>query len=341
MADKKRIFITAIFDVQVESFISASLQRQGFIVEYRGLSAELLYQYLQIENDNERTLLISEEFLSAVGALLSRFPESIHIITVDREPQSDFEVAELIRPLMGDVRIASTPLKSSTRLVGVASIGSRVGASTLALNIAQESALEGINTLLVDAHHQSPFLADHFNIFGLNRGVHPLHERISLFELQEQIGIDHWIPEFNRYELVILDVGEILDLSNVLTGRRKGDQPLRWIAQQASELIVVSDEEVMQKAYALQSWNEIRGTAMRPSLTFILNGVSATSKGERAKKSRQFQDLLRSEVTLISRDNKSLASDRGQASTLVEMHPKSRIRNEIVEFSRMRNWKVL
>ena len=233
MADKGRIFITAIFDTQVESFISASLQRQGFTVLYRGISASLLVQYLQTESENERTLLISEDFLAAVRNILPRIPDNIQVITIHRDPLSDFEVAEMIRPIAKEVRATSTPLKSTTRLIGVTSIGSRVGASTVALNIARESALRGIDTLLVDSHYRSPFLADHFNIFGLNRGVHQLHERISILELQERIEIDDWISEFNRFELVIFDAGEIYDLRSVFTGRRKGDQSLRWIAQQA------------------------------------------------------------------------------------------------------------
>lgn len=341
MADKGRIFITAIFDTQVESFISASLQRQGFTVLYRGISAGLLVQYLQIENENERTLLISQDFLAAVRNILPRIPDNIQVITIHRDPLSDFEVAEMIRPIAKEVKATSTPLKNTTRLIGVTSIGSRVGASTVALNIARESALQGIDTLLVDSHYRSPFLADHFNIFGLNRGVHQLHERISILELQERIEIDDWISEFNRFELVIFDAGEICDLRSVLTGRRKGDQSLRWIAKQASELIVVSDEEVIQKAHPLQGWNEIRATPMKPALTFILNAVNISSRGEQARKNRIFHDLLRAEVTLISRDNKSFASMRSQGSTLAETSPKSRSRQEIVEFCRGRNWRTI
>ena len=338
MVDSPRCFITAILDVQLESFISASLRRQGFIVDYRGISAELLSQYLLIEKESRQTLLIADDFHKELKKLLPRIPDNIEVIQIQVIPQSDFDVAELIRPLTTEVRAVTSPLMSSTQLLGIASIGSRVGTSTIALNIAKESALQGIKTLIVDANHRSPFLVEHFNIFGLNRGAHQLGDCITLLELQEGIEIENWIEEFNRYEFVILDVGEIIDVSDLLSGRRKGDLALRWLAQQASELIIVSEEEVIKKSYALQRWKLLCATAMRPSLTFILNTVIASGRGERERKIRFFQEALNTAITLVSRDERSLATMRSQRSTLADSSPKSRTRNEIADFCRSRHW---
>lgn len=338
MADVTTNFITAVSDSACEGFISASLQRQGYRLLYRALSPRLLAQFLEASEEEKSIIVMSPEFFTESKEYVAGFPTSAEIVIVQSAPTTDFEVAQLIRPTPSQVAHIGIALGEGTHAVGVGSIGSRVGASTLALNIGYELSLKGVNTLVVDANPRSHFLMEHCGIFGLNRGVHRFSDSLSLLEISSPHSVEEWIGDFNNFEIVIVDVGELFDFHDALVGRRKGDGSLRWIAHHGDDLIIVSDEEVIQRAEAIEQWRKLQSTAMNPFISLLLNNVGGTGRGERQRKLEALEKLLNTKITCIDRDNRSILTMKSQRSALGLTAPKSRIRHQMMEYAMKGRW---
>jgi hypothetical protein len=336
MNENSRSYITAIGDSNCEGFISGSLHRQGREVIYRALSPTHLLQFLQEGTAEELakiTIVMSSDFFHLWQGINAGFHLDIEIVMLQSRPTTDFEVMQLLLPAP-TVEIKRSPsLGDRTQAIGIGSIGSRVGTSTFALNFGQELALTGISTLVVDANPRSHFLTEHFGIFGLNRGVHRFSNNLSLLEVGSSHEIESWISEFTHFDFVIVDLGEIHDFQDTLLGRRKGDGVLRWIAHHGKEIIVISDEEIIQRSEAIEKWRRLLSTAMNPRTSLMINNIGSAGRAERARRNLDMEKLLSSKIDYFPRDNRSIAAMKSQRSTLAISAPKSRLRHEIMEYA--------
>lgn len=338
MNNSQRTFITAIKEIDKESFIASSLLRQGFIINHRAISPESLVNYCAENFAEEITILASENFLDPhqLVELSASINGKIEIL---RDiPTNDIELAELLRPTLSVSPIPLKPLPAHLQVIAIASLGCFVGASTIAINIAQELSLNGMRTLFLDANFRNCFASEHFGVFGLNRGIQPVHGGLSLFE----ISSDDWhtrISEyFSQFDRLVIDIGALFKVESSLSGRRMEDLLLQWVCRNAVELLIITDEERLWRSEGLHLYKQIESSTVRPELSLIINQTPPLARRDREKRSASVADKYARSAESISRDVKAFATMRQQSATLATASPKSRARNEILDICKRRNW---
>jgi Mrp family chromosome partitioning ATPase len=333
-----RFFITAIADIEVESFLTASLQRLGHHVVYRALSCGDLLRNLKEAGDISVTVIISKDFAAIEELLQVVDSQRISFIPLLEIPHSDFDVSELIRPIADSNNSSSGTLKLDNHIIGVASLGTRVGASTLALNIAQEIANSGKETLLIDGNIASRFLRSHFDIFGLNRELINLDTNFNLFELETMSAFEKFLPEVSRSDYLVIDIGDIHRFEERLAGRRKSDAAFNLMAHHGSELLVVTDEERIAQSEVQELFGRFKKTSLRPKISYILNQSTAINRRAKERQSALISTNFSAHCQIFNRDIRGVSKMVSQKSTLAKACPQSRLRHEILQFCKGRNW---
>ncbi len=324
--------ITAISDVRDESFIAASLERQGWEVIYRALTPVGLTDFLNNLGSQAVTVIIGEDFRLQGPSSLNFVNELAVKIYLTDMPDSDHELAELLRSQSHTAPEDWKPLPA-VPIIALTSFGRRAGTSTIAVNLAQELALLGVRPLLIDAHSRSPFLSDQLDLFGINRNPLKVELGITLFEARARDDFCIAEESFAQFDIVILDMGETFRPAKAIIGVRDEDYPLQWALHYAQALIVVSQDGAIKGQALIERFRELERLALRKNISVLITLNAMASKRDRQRKKDELEHLLGLGCTYFSRDDRAVAKSVNLQTTLAKAAPKSHLREEIYQYA--------
>ena len=333
MTDPAKRAITAIGDSALESSTASALIRLGWNVLYRALSFSELESYLE-KSENFETVLFYAPDIKGFG----RLPSKMRAIDVSSYPESDYVLAELIESREESVSTSIFKAIKGIPILGVGSFGRYGGASTIALNLAQESAIKGARTLLIDSHFRNPFAADHFALYGLNRKVVEVSENLSIIEATNLVEISSLELSADSFDFIVVECGDIFQPAESINGRRSADSGFSWIAHNADELLVIVGENTFQSRTSGNPFALLESVAMKPSLTYICNKSSQINRGSKQRLALQIEGATRRPVTLFPIDTRGLLTAVQDRSTLAHSAAKSPLRREIIALCDNRRW---
>lgn len=326
MDDEVKSAITAIADVRLEGSVTTSLHRLGWEVACRATSSAGLVEALK---DYPKALLISsDDFRSLHQITPARqlsLPSKIKSIT-------DGELRELLRSVdeeQGSQRRTLEPTKA--RIYLVASNGRTVGASTIALNLAQELSQLAGSTLLLDCNSWSPYLARHLSVNGINREIAISPFGFSVGEIQTRDSLIHIAASLNGYDRIVIDYGQLLHPLATSSGRRTHEEIFSWAVQAQSHFLLLSRTDINSLEAAARTMEEMRQLSPSLEAHLLLTLTSVLSRRERARLVEN--SAVRSGVScsIISRDRRSVMEMEEKGSTLSAVAPKSIVLGELRE----------
>lgn len=318
--------VTAIADIRLEGSIVASLQRLGWQVLYRATSEAGLRTAL---NENPRALVISSDDF-----------RSLHQVTPIRQLSlpsptraiTDNELRELLRNT--DVaesapRRILEPIQSHIYLI--ASNGRTVGASTLALNLAQEFTKIDDSTLLLDCNSQSPYLARHLFINGINREIARTPFGFSVGEINTRESLGHLAPTLSAFNRIVIDYGQLHHPIATANGRRLNEEIFSWAIHGHSSLVLLSRKDAISLDDSDSTMEEVKHVSPVIKRHLLLALTSALSRRERARLLENSAERFGLNCSLISHDRRSVMEMEEKGSTLSEVAPKSMALSELRE----------
>lgn len=333
MTDAVKKAITAIGDSSLESFIASSLIRMGWELVHRALSFAEALNFLG-ESGNEDTVL----FYSSDIKGFAHLPATTRAIDVSAKPANDYEFSGLIENREQRTNAQIFKSTSGVPIIGIGSFGRYGGASTIALNLAQESALKGARTLLIDAHYQNPFAADYFSLFGLNRKVTEISENLSAIEVRTLIEIASLEHSSEPFDLIVIDCGDVWQPDQSINGRRDSDSGFSWIAHNADELFIVVNESSALPRTSVTPFSRLESVAMKPRLTYICNRTSVMNKARKERLALDFEKCTKRPISIFPIDGRGLSAAIRDRSTLAHAAVKSPLRREILALCDGRSW---
>lgn len=333
MTDSAKSAITAIGDSALESSTVSALIRLGWNVLYRALSFSDLENYLE-KSENIETVLFFSPDIKGFGTL----PTEMRAIDVSSHPESDYVLAELIESREESVSTSIFKALKGIPILGVGSFGRYSGASTIALNLAQESAIKGARTLLIDSHSRNPFATNHFALYGLNRKVVEVSENFSIIEATNLFEMSSLELSVDSYDFIVVECGDISQPAESINGRRSADSGFSWIAHNADELLVVVSENTFQSRMTGNPFALLESVAMKPSLSYICNKSSQINRASKQRLALQIEGATRHPVTLFPFDTRGLSAALRDRSTLANSAAKSPLRREIIALCDSRSW---
>jgi len=334
MVEDTREVITAIRDSGQEGFVAASLLRLGWSVVHRSTSAASLEG--AIEKFPSATVVASEDFSPTLRS--GQNTTVIIASTTSRaqsgkftNPLSDFELQELLRSPKSDEQVDIRRVASiGTDVTVVASIESGIGASTLALNIAQEFAHSGYSTLLLELNQSSPFLSEYLDISHINRGIVATALGFSVGEVNSVETLNRFSEEAQSFDRVVLDVGKLDSIDCTIRGNRMTDISTTWALQSSSRilLLVRSGEKLTPRIQ--RKVQEFKKSALNKTPMIGVVFQSAVGRKERNEVKEQLASLTHAQVALFSRDFSAVSKAAAGNTTLISSSAKSVLRGEIL-----------
>ena len=337
MDNPRKLAITAICDVQGESFIAASLERQGWQVIYRALSERELITFLNSLGGQEVTIFSTEDFSIDWASITSSQKSLTREIDIREVPRNDHNFSEIIRGASENVEHSWATLPKIPILT-FTSFGRSVGTSTIALNVAAELSGRGSKVLLIDAHARNPFLSPYLRTFGVNRELIRSPCGFTFFEAHSAESFEVFEKEMAHYEILIIDIGQVWQPAHAISGARHEDYPLIWAAHYATEIISISSAEGHSLTEVRRSLAEFERLAIKPKISHLINFNQETSPRERASRVAGIERELKYRPIFLPRDDRALLRAKAAYSTLAQSAPKSALRSEIAQYCRDSNW---
>jgi len=333
VAEVRNQAVTGISNTEQEGFIAASLKRLGWEVVFRATTIDALRKYL--DRNPEVQLLLSDDF-RGISEVLDQDP----IIFRGRShpflsggidlPESDQELSLILQNSL--LQRQGQPLRippHSGTLIAFASIGRGHGTTTIALNVAQEIALNGSSVLFIDGHVFHPQVAHMYSFNGLTKSIKVTEFGFSVTEVSSLEWLHSILVDLARFEYIIVDLGELLISEQTHGGRRFGDIFLAWIVQSCSQLNIVLPsgdhrlEEIPAKLRLLGSLSP----ALHPDL--IIAASSVLGKRDRERIQMEAKEVTGLDSFIYPRDNRSLDLVKKGSGTLATSAPKSHLRLEL------------
>jgi hypothetical protein len=337
MDSPHRLAITAIGEVEGESFIAASLARQGWQVIYRALSEKELLIFLDSLNNEEVTLFSTSNFFASRTSTVTAHKNILREIELREVPRNDHDFSKIIRGTSVTIKRDWATLPAIP-ILAFTSFGRSVGTSTIALNVSAEIAGKGKKVLLVDAHKRSPFLSRYLRTFGVNREVIRSPLGFSIFEADSAESFAIIEEEIADYEILVIDIGEVWQPAHAISGLRAEDYAFNWSAHFASEIISISTEQSLSMTEIRKSLDEFERLAIKPRISHLFNFHQERTPKERAHRLIGIERELGHRSAFLPRDDRALSRAKAAYSTLAQSAPKSALRGEITRYCRDSNW---
>lgn len=332
MAEAEKLVITAIRDMKQEGFIAASLKRSGWSVIYRATSPIALKEKL-LEFPTA-LLLLSDDFGAIDGAHQGRV---IHlrgrahplIATSTLDPQSDFELAEIIRSQDTDQKVKHISA-TTAKVFAVSALHGRTGATTIAITLAEQLAQLGQPVLLVDANRIYPRLAEHFQIHNIRGEVRETRYGFSILEATQVKDLDSLAHQADHFSQIVVDLGAIrLARSG---GQRVEDLVREWCRNSGAVSIFTARHDPRSSE---ELRDQLQAEASSPSAidkTTFLATSKMLSRRERGKLLKECNESYPTHVEILSRDLRSIEKMEMSHSTLNFSAPQSPIVADIARY---------
>ena len=340
--------ITAIADAEFEGMVSSALFEGGWSVIARPLDFVTLQKSLNEERTRNILVIYSVDLpglsemqlqkLSNVSTSLFGFADAAGSARgfeeISNRPNSPEELLAYIR---GNIRspLMRVPLLQSTKkfrakIIAIGSAGHYTGATTLALNIAQELSLLDKKTLLIDANFHSSAIATLLDLRKIadEDRWRDLSENLSVAEITQRNSSDFSARAMEAaayFDFVVVDLGSLQNLTNDLSDRRWTSQVKIWVSRFADSILISSGSDVLQIKRLKNLCDELSEIKLSAQISLFIAPSEALSKRERMQ-IVDFQPFNPKEVTYLPWDSKLCSAARKEHTTLSEINAKAPLR---------------
>jgi Flp pilus assembly CpaE family ATPase len=286
------LVITAISDPEFEGLVSSALFTQGWSVVARALDFSELQRALANNSGSKLLVIFSTDLpgatakdlneINKVNTLVFGFSDETGsdrgFANISSRPRSPEElllvILENIRATSSRAPLIHAPLNISAQVIAVGGVRHSTGATTFAINLAQEFALSGSRTLLIDGNFQAPALATLLDLRHL--ATEPKWREVASFfsvlELtQDKLGnFDDLIKEAGEcFEKIVLDLGSVTHLASEISDRRWSAKMKIWASRNADDFCLASNSELLSQK-ALKEFSQSAGKlSLLPKLNLI------------------------------------------------------------------------
>ena len=345
--------ITAIADPDFEGLVSSALFSQGWSVIARALDMKSLEIEIAKCDVSKIILIYSSDlpgislaqlhqitrsgvtlfgFADATGSAQG-FPE------ISPRPTSS---AELLAYIRGNIRSPSlrTPLLQPTqnlkaKIIGVGSASHSTGTTSLALNLAQESALLGAKTLLIDANFQAPAIATLLDLRKVSdeNKWRDISENLSISEVTQGkvAGFNPLAIEAAAYfDLIYIDLGTLATLSSDLTDRRWASQVKIWVSNLAQNIIITSTTELLQQRRLKDLQQDLSKISITPSISLAVLSAAGYRKRDSSISTSTYP---MSHIWQIPYDARACSLAIRGRTTLAQVSAKSVLRKAVLNIA--------
>lgn len=293
----------------------------GWELIFRATHLEELKSVMKANPD--AVLIVAEDFL------IKRTEVTARSIWVDCT-LGDYELQELLRNVNQEStqQPDSIPLLTTSVSV-VATVDSGIGGSTLAINLANESAQSGKATLLFDFNLFNPTFSRYFDLQRINRKFALTRFGFTLGEISGHSYFEEMAQEADGYDHVIIDIGRSLNSREVFSGQRLHEVLSRWAIQSAQNVLLLArGEEQSLPRFIERSEHVVAGaTGVLPHCVLI--SQSTTSARERRQLIAKASLLHSGEVSYLTRDARNLSKAAIERTPLAITAPKCVLTREI------------
>ena len=343
--------ITAIADAEFEGMVSSALFESGWSVIARPLDFATLEKNL-IQATNRNLLVIySVDLPGLTDAKLKKLaPLNFSFFgfadasgsarghgEISQRPTNSEELLAYIR---GNIRspLLRVPLlqskeKFKAKIIGIGSAGHYTGATTLALNLAQELALLEKKTLLIDANFQASAIATLLDLRKIadEDRWRDLSENFSVAEITQSKIADFPIRATEAaayFDFVIVDLGSLQNISNDLSDRRWSSQVKIWVSRFAHSIFISSGSDLLQVKRLRELCDDLADVKLPAEISLFITPTDLVSKREGIQLA-DFQPFFAREVRYLPVDSKLCAAARKERTTLSEVNAKAPLRKAI------------
>ena len=345
--------ITAIADAEFEGLVSSALFSQGWNVVARALDMKDLENEFNKIESNEVILIYSSDLpglsldglqrISRVSKTQFGFSDSAGgskgLPDLSPRPVSSSELLSFIRGNIRSPRLRTPLIQPSTnlksRILGIGSAGHATGNTILALNLAQESALLGKKTLLIDANFQAPAIATLLDLRKVSDEDkwRDVSENFSVSEItQEKVSnFNSWIIEAASYfDAIYFDLGTLANLTHDLTDRRWASHVKIWVSNFAQEIVITSTVELLQQKRLNDLLQDISQISLTPRISLAILRAVDIKKKENIDPST---NLKIAHTWQIPHDFRACSNAARERTTFAHVCPKSTLRKAIFSIS--------
>ena len=331
--DEKRA-ITAIRDIEQESFIAATLSRLGWQLLYRATSP--LGLQAELQKNPDASLFLSDDFLPSENIsfptiFLLRGRSHARGTAGEFDPRNLFELEELIRSGAGRKSRESSPIApTQSKVLALLSAEGKIGVTTLAINVAERAASAGLNVLLVDGDQSQHAIAAHFEVHNIRREPRVISPLLSLFEVSERSQLEKVSRTASEFDLIVIDLGRV---GNILpNGLRIDDQIFEWVNHSHGRVVLSSGDQENSIKRSLITLNNLRKLASDMDIEIAISLNEPTSRRNRSLLSSKLSAQSLTPVHLFSCDTKAVHSFEQAHTTLIQVAPRSALTREIAQY---------
>ena len=333
MDEKKAL--TAIADAPFESLVAKTLFENGWSVEKRILDIRDLqesHNYLRVISLDVEGM--TQELLDELVA------DSIESIFFGPNPLN-FSIKEgllhqptqnhlaLLSILRGNTRAPlihkSTTFRErkSAELIVIASSFPRVGGSFLAAQCALEISQAQRKVLLIDGDIDNPTAYFHLGVRDISE-PQALTPFLSAVDLSTRAKSDHlssmdeWI---GNYDVIILDLGVLGDLSTLERDRRHRGQMITWALDRSKKRVVVTSSGELELRSHSKALIDLKKFKPHARHLEVMNKVERMSKAPE-------------NCFFLPRDDRAVAKCSKEKLLLSEGAPRSPLTKSIAQFVR-------
>ena len=289
--------ITAIADPDFEGVVSSALFSQGWNVIARTLDMNSLEIEIAKCDVSQVILIYSSDLpgislgrlqeITRSGVTLFGFTDAAgsaqDLPEISPRPTSSAELLAYIRGNIRSPRLRTPLLQPvanlKARIIGVGSASHSTGNTVLALNLAQESALLGMKTLLIDANFQAPAIATLLDLRKVSdeNKWRDISENLSISEITQQkvAGFNTLSIDAAAYfDLIYIDLGSLANLSSDLTDRRWASQVKIWVANLAQNIVITSTTDLLQQRRLKDLQQDLSKISITPNISLAVLSAS-------------------------------------------------------------------
>jgi Flp pilus assembly CpaE family ATPase len=340
--------ITAIADAEFEGMVSSALYESGWSVIARPLDFATLAKNLNEATTKNVLVIYSVDLpgltkvqlqkLSSVDTSLFGFADAAGSARgfneISARPTSPEELLAYIRgnirsPLLR-VPMLQSKQKFKAKIIGIGSAGHYTGATTMAVNIAQELVLLDKKTLLIDANFQASAIATVLDLRKIadEDRWRDLSDNFSVAEITQNNIADfpaRAMEAASYFDFVVIDLGSLQNISNDLSDRRWSSQVKIWVSRFAHSILITSGSDVLQSKRLRNLCDELAEIKLSAQISIFIFPTGSISKRERFQ-IVDFQPFIPKEVGYLPMDSKLCAAARKEHTSLSEVNAKAPLR---------------
>ena len=347
--------ITAIADPEFESMVSGALFSQGWNVVARPLDLSALDVAILGCLDSKVLIIYSVDFPGLTSEKLGLMNEGhISLLGFSDSAGSNREwpnisprainPMELVAFIRSNIRTSSIrkPMlhrREATKscVIAIGSAGHSSGSTTLAINLAQEVALLGKRTLLIDANFHAPAIAILLDLHKISseNSWREVSSNFSALEFNERNTLE-FMERINKlvdtFDYIFIDLGTLRNLSNDLTDRRWISTIKVWAANFADQILITTAGDLLSQTRLKELKSHIASISLAPKFSLISILSKDVKKQNIIAAPKVTPDWL-SQRWEIPFEPRICAQAERERTTLAKVNEKSSLRKAILQLA--------